>query len=200
MIIGKTRAFGFTGVTSRFEALQTFGFFLGTQFVPGGVTVAQDVWCRVTLTYDNEQNLFRTQFYNIASGTLLRQETGTPSTRPIEDSRSFLVSGVYRVDEGEVTTQQYDDIVLFNRVLSEEEITLIDAGAYEGEGPGGPAPAPIEALPTFPAVRPVDYDPNLFWQPGEFDWGLDFVATGVGRWNQQLIAMGHGKLFYEALT
>jgi len=74
-------------------------------------------------------------------------------------------------------------------------------------------PSPTDALPTFPpATRPDGYDPDDYWIPGQWD-GDDYTppefgpptegryfATGGGRWSQQLIAIGHGTVYYEALT
>jgi len=63
-------------------------------------------------------------------------------------------------------------------------------------------------LPDFVPSRPDDYDPDLPWLPDEWDgdtytpsdWGdsTDYVATGGGRWGQNLVVAGNKKIYYEA--
>jgi len=77
--------------------------------------------------------------------------------------------------------------------------------------PRNPA-RPDADLPDFPADRPDDYAPDDFWIPGEWNddvytppnWGPPtnerYFATGGGRWGQQLVAVGHGLVYYEELT
>ena len=77
--------------------------------------------------------------------------------------------------------------------------------------PRNPA-RPDADLPDFPADRPDDYAPDDFWIPGEWDgdtytppeWAGPtpgrYFATGGGRWGQQLVAVGHGLIYYEELT
>lgn len=70
---------------------------------------------------------------------------------------------------------------------------------------GGP-PEPPDDLITFPPSRPDDYNPDLYWPPGEWtdpdtyvpgDWRSDYVATGGGRWGQNLVVCGNKKIYYE---
>jgi len=63
-------------------------------------------------------------------------------------------------------------------------------------------------LITFPPTRPDAYDPDLSWLPGDWTddvytspkWGTssDYVATGGGRWGQNLVVAGNKKIYYEA--
>jgi len=57
-------------------------------------------------------------------------------------------------------------------------------------------------------TRPVDYDPDLVWVPGEWDgdeytpphWDEipgNYVAAGGGRFNQNLVVAGNNKIYYE---
>ena len=72
-----------------------------------------------------------------------------------------------------------------------------------GEPDPDPAPDPDPEIPTpstWPATRPAGYNPDLSWQPGTWVWGPDYVATGGGRWHQQLVCTGNGKVYYEELT
>lgn len=77
----------------------------------------------------------------------------------------------------------------------------------------------ITVLSDFPPGRPVGYNPDDFWIPGKWDgdiytppewkdtpyeWGggstpLRYFATGGGRWGIQLVAVGHGLVYYEEL-
>lgn len=68
-----------------------------------------------------------------------------------------------------------------------------------------PAPPPDDLI-SFPPSRPDAYDPDLIWQPGEWtgpttyvpgDWGAGYVATGGGRWGQNLVVCGNKKIYYE---
>lgn len=75
-----------------------------------------------------------------------------------------------------------------------------------------PPSAPPDDLPDFPADRPDGYTPDDFWIPGKWDgdtytppeWGPPtngrYFATGGGRWGLQLVAVGHGLIYYEELT
>ena len=62
-----------------------------------------------------------------------------------------------------------------------------------------------DALPTFPAERPVAYDPDDTWQPGEWDgedytdgqFASNYQAAGGGRWGQQLVVAGNDRIYYE---
>ena len=77
----------------------------------------------------------------------------------------------------------------------------------------------IISVIDFPPSRPVYYDPDDYWIPGKwdgdtytppewkdtpYDWGggstpLRYFATGGGRWGIQLVAVGHGLVYYEEL-
>lgn len=71
---------------------------------------------------------------------------------------------------------------------------------------------PDADLPSFPPARPDIYTPDDFWIPGDWDgdtytppeWAGPtpgrYFATGGGRWGQQLVAVGHGKVYYEELS
>jgi len=72
-------------------------------------------------------------------------------------------------------------------------------------GPNNPSP-----LQIFPLTRPGAYDPDLIWVPGEWtdpntyvspEWGgpSRYFATGGGKWGQQLVAVGNGKVYYTEL-
>lgn len=69
-----------------------------------------------------------------------------------------------------------------------------------------PVPTPDDLISFPPSERPDDYDPDLFWQPGEWtdpntyvspSWGTGYVATGGGRWGQNLVVAGNNKVYYE---
>lgn len=72
--------------------------------------------------------------------------------------------------------------------------------------PEPPDPSIPDDLTPFPPDRPDAYDPDLIWQPGEWtdpdtyvpgDWGSGYVATGGGRWGQNLVVAGNQKIYYE---
>ena len=89
-----------------------------------------------------------------------------------------------------------NELLVFNRAITTIEAGQIALGTYTPPG----YVAPSDALSTFPATRPAGYNPDLSWQPGTWVWGPDYVATGGGRWHQQLVCTGNGKVYYEALS
>jgi hypothetical protein len=102
-------------------------------------------------------------------------------------------------------SDSWDEIVFLDSRLTPAELIEVRTGTFGGGGgsppPVVPDPDPtIDDLPVWPAARPVDYDPDLFWQPGTWEWSSDFVTTGGGRWGQQLFVLGNDQLYYEALT
>jgi hypothetical protein len=60
----------------------------------------------------------------------------------------------------------------------------------------------------FPTSRPSGYNPNFHWQPGVWAggvytgsfWDTSYVATGGGRWGQQLVVAGNKQIWYEELA
>lgn len=55
------------------------------------------------------------------------------------------------------------------------------------------------APPTFPAARPGDYDPDKGWNGAWVD--LNALTTlGGGRYNQQLVVLGHRAIYFQELT
>lgn len=80
----------------------------------------------------------------------------------------------------------------------------------------GDAPAiPPDDLMAFPMDRPDDYDADAVWVPGLWvggiggtytppAWGAyedgELVVAGGGRWNKQMIALGHNVIYFEPLT
>lgn len=73
--------------------------------------------------------------------------------------------------------------------------------------------APPSDLQSFIPDRPDAYDPDLFWVPGLWAWDGDvgdyvftdgawaeygaLIAIGGGRYNQQLVAVGHNCVYFE---
>ena len=60
-------------------------------------------------------------------------------------------------------------------------------------------------------ARPDDYDEDLIWVPGEWDgddytppaWDDipgNYAAAGGGRYNQNLVAVGHNLVYYEEFS
>lgn len=52
----------------------------------------------------------------------------------------------------------------------------------------------------FPGVRPYDYNPDYSWawDVDHYDWiDATLVAVGGGRYKQQLVAVGHGVIYFE---
>ncbi|MHC4625066.1 MAG: hypothetical protein ACYS4W_14325 [Planctomycetota bacterium] len=82
-------------------------------------------------------------------------------------------------------------------------IYQLDGTEITGEEPG----EGVTDLIAFPPSRPDGYDPDLIWTPGEWTdpstyvdpgWGTTYVATGGGRWGQNLVAAGNNLIYYEA--
>lgn len=76
---------------------------------------------------------------------------------------------------------------------------------------GGILPPTDPVEPTIPDTRPVDYDDDLYWVPGEWvddvytpgHWDeapLSIVAAGGGRWNKNLVVAGHNLIYYEEFS
>ena len=189
----------------------------GTAVTVGTQTILRDwddetVWVRPTLSYDTDQ-AYRFRVANASTGALLFADTVGIGPVPQTSASNFNVGSNPRfattILRGAGTPpnpipspylhELFDDLVVFNRAITEEEMTLVGNGTYSGSAPGDPS-APPDDLATFPIARPADYDPNLYWQPVTWEWGEVPVATGGGRWGQQLVAMGNGKVYYEALT
>jgi len=67
-------------------------------------------------------------------------------------------------------------------------------------------PGQADNLPEFPASRPDDYEPDSIWTPSDEpytqpDWQdpgfSNYQAAGGGRWGQQLVVAGNGRVYYE---
>ncbi len=52
--------------------------------------------------------------------------------------------------------------------------------------------------PDFPEPRPVGYDPDTVWDPILGDWVAPSALTtaGGGRYNKQIVVIGHKQLYY----
>jgi hypothetical protein len=140
----------------------------------------------------------------IAQSIVGVDKTGASTANPLIDADAFTLSSEY--DGGYIhliggvpsSETRFDEIVVGSRVLTATEIENIRLGTYLAPGQSPPS-ASLDELPVWPAIRPPEYDANLFWQPGAFDWGTDYVTTGGGRWNQQLVVAGNKKIYYEEL-
>jgi hypothetical protein len=72
---------------------------------------------------------------------------------------------------------------------------------FEVYGVVGSDPAP------FPTPRPADYEPDQVWDPkggvgGTGGWTFDLsdlTTLGGGRYNQQLVVLGHKKIYFQEL-
>jgi hypothetical protein len=168
-----------------------------------------DVWYHVAVTYDLDSGDARIRVYdNSTGGTLQADKTSSsmPTTLlaiPSNDTFHVRISGDPggANDIGLFTEYRVDDLVLFDRILTTDEIDEIRAFIFV------PDTAP-SGLTPFPSARPDDYNPDFFWQPDNWtgdtyvpsDWGPGYVATGGGRWGQQLVVVGKDLVYYEALT
>jgi hypothetical protein len=133
----------------------------------------------------------------------------------VSESSGNLTSGFWRLLEVEIPPDlpegkyklvhcyvygYYDGSWHWSGTSYEEyEITILPVGAQL-------PPEPV--TPTIPDTRPVDYDNDLYWVPGEWvddvytppHWDeapLSIVAAGGGRWNQNLVVAGHNLIYYE---
>ena len=56
---------------------------------------------------------------------------------------------------------------------------------------------------TFPATRPVAYDPDQEFDEGENDWTstrTDLTTLGGGRYNQQIVVVSEqAKIYYGSI-
>lgn len=64
-----------------------------------------------------------------------------------------------------------------------------------------------QSVTGYPPERPLrpdttEYDPDDEWDPEEGDWGdsTDLTTLGGGRYNQQLVVLGHRKIYFQELT
>jgi len=72
--------------------------------------------------------------------------------------------------------------------------------------------APPTDLISFPPDRADDYDDDAIWVPGLWSGGVytppawggyedgELIVAGGGRWNKQMIALGHNAVYFEELT
>ena len=166
----------------------------------------EDRWYHVAyIRENNEGNTESTlQFlvYDQDISTYLVNKTTTEA--PISGgSYVNLVTGVTNggLLLGNNLQVSFDELVVFNRAITSDEALTIALGTYL-------APGQLPSLATFPSERPDAYDPDFFWQPGEWtdpttyvpgDWGTstEYVATGGGRWGQNLVVAGNNKIYYE---
>ena len=44
--------------------------------------------------------------------------------------------------------------------------------------------------------RPFDYDPTLIWDTATSSWVTNYSVAGGGRWKENLIIIGHKKLYF----
>jgi hypothetical protein len=76
---------------------------------------------------------------------------------------------------------------------------------------GGIIPTPDPVTPTVPDTRPVDFDNDLIWVPGEWNGDVytpphwdeiagNYVAAGGGRYNQNLVVAGHNLIYFEEFS
>ena len=59
-----------------------------------------------------------------------------------------------------------------------------------------------DTLPTFPATRPVGYDPDKVFNEDTGTWtdDADLLTRDGSRYHAQLMCVGQDKIYYEALT
>lgn len=160
---------------------------------PGAV--ALDAWSHYVWTIA-ENGLSRIQVRS-GDGTLLINELRSlPSGIP-RGSGSLRITLLH--ENTGPGTLKADELVMFSRDITSDEAEQITLGLF------GPQPL-IPSLATFPSERPYGYDPDLFWQPGEWTgpttyvsplWGSGYVATGGGRWGQNLVVCANKKIYYE---
>lgn len=83
------------------------------------------------------------------------------------------------------------DITWGNSGFSENLMVQIEESTWQ---------EPVE----WPSSRDnlVGYDPDAVWDPKTSDWGVptDLTTLGGGRYNQQVVALGHRSIYYEELS
>jgi len=178
-----------------------FGVFGNNETKTHASLLENEKWYHITLTY--EPTSYRISIQDAAGATVGVDKTGSVGIDPIYGggwSFEYYSDGLGSVweDHDIYSECNIDELVIFGRALAEEEIQQLGTGTYT---PPGYVPPP-EALAVFPSVRPAGYNPDLSWQPNDDPpgWGPDYVATGGGRWNQQLVCVGMDLIYYEALT
>jgi len=168
-------------------------------------TLSVNTWYHIAATYDGTTGNYRLSLAT-AGGTVGTDVTGTTATM-IGSAAAMSVYGHSHgaanasplIQETLTQTTHIDELAVWTSALTTDDIGDIRSGVYGGGAPD-PDPEPDPDMPTWPATRPTDYDPDLAWQPGTWVWGSGYVATGGGRWHKQLVALGNQKVYYEERT
>jgi hypothetical protein len=164
-----------------------------------------DTWYHIGMTLIDNDNGTRTMkliIHNQSTGAVHFSDTDTfNDTLSTVSQLPQMTGGVTTLGSETGYTAWYDDLVFFSREITDGEFADMALGNFTiAAPPVDPPPASgVDDLQTFPSTRPDAYDEDAQWQPGTWVWGTDYVATGGGRWQRQLVAMGKGQIYYETL-
>ena len=184
-----------------------------SNFFPTGASIEESTIQKYDIGTDpGDQNFIDMEFNSaiIAAGSSLAFVFTFPDYQPLTYVPPNFICN--RIGTYQFRTQASDYNILVRSTgnagagwgplqIADHMITKAKGTATVPRDPGRP-----DDLTIFPPSRPDDYNPDDIWQPGDWtdpdtyvpgDWGSGYVATGGGRWGQNLVVAGNQKIYYE---
>ena len=165
------------------------------------VRLTEGTWYHIAFAVkavEGGTSTFRIRIWDDNADSLLSTDmTGTFADQLAATNVNFRMGS--QLLSGGLANTYLDEVVILGRILTVDEIDSIRLGLFG-----------LQPLPSFPSGRPIAYDPDLIWVPGEWtdpstyvspEWGEPsrYFATGGGKWGQQLVVVGNGKVYYTEL-